>query len=260
MNQTVREIVMHPIASFAFATAVALSGSALAKDWTTVRIGTEGAYPPFNYVDSNDELQGFDVEIARALCAEMAVECTYVAQDWDGIIPALLAGKYDAIVASMSITDERKEVIDFTDRYYTNSLNFVAATDSGITDVSPEGLAGKTLGAQSSTVSASFLEEDYADADIRLYPTQDEANLDLANGRLDALLADVAPLGAWLASDAGTCCAFVGEAVVNDDIIGIGIRKEDQDLKEKINTALAAILANGVYEEISNRYFSASIY
>jgi polar amino acid transport system substrate-binding protein len=236
------------------------SGLAHAKDWTTVRIGTEGAYPPFNFFDSNRELQGFDIEIAKALCAEMQVECSFVAQDWEGIIPALTAGKYDAIVASMSITEERMQVIDFTDKYYTNSLNFVAATNSGMTAVSPADLAGKVLGAQSSTVSAAFLEENYGTSDIRLYPTQDDANLDLANGRLAAVLGDVAPLGAWLASADGACCAFVGEAVVSDDVIGIGIRKEDQDLKAMFNEALAAILANGVYDEISTRYFSSSIY
>ncbi len=239
---------------------LAATGLAAAKDWSTVRIGTEGAYPPFNYFDSNSELQGFDVDIAKALCAEMKVECTFVAQDWDGIIPALTAGKYDAIIASMSITDERKQVIDFTDKYYTNSLNFVAPTDSGITDVSPEGMAGKTLGAQSSTISASFLEENYTDDDIRLYPTQDDANLDLANGRLDAVLADVGPLGVWLNTDDGSCCIFVGKPVVSDDVIGIGVRKEDQDLKEMLNKAIAAVVANGVYDQISERYFSASIY
>lgn len=239
---------------------LAATSFAAAKDWSTVRIGTEGAYPPFNFIDSNNELQGFDIEIAKALCTEMKVECTFVAQDWDGIIPALTAGKYDAIIASMSITDERKQVIDFTDKYYTNSLNFMAATDSGIADVSAGGLAGETLGAQSSTISAQYLEENYGDSDIRLYPTQDDANLDLANGRLDAVLGDVGPLGTWLATDDGACCAFVGEAVVNDDVIGIGVRKEDADLKEMFNAALAAILDNGAYEEISQRYFSASIY
>ncbi|MEX0852831.1 MAG: ABC transporter substrate-binding protein [Bauldia sp.] len=244
----------------AVAALAAAAGIAQAKDWTTVRIGTEGAYPPFNFFDSNKELQGFDIEIAKALCAEMKVECTLVAQDWDGIIPALTAGKYDAIIASMSITDERKQVIDFTDKYYTNSLNFVAAKGSGVTDVSPAGLAGKVLGAQSSTVSAAFLEENYGDADVRLYPTQDDANLDLANGRLDAVLVDVGPAGVWLKSADGSCCAFVGAAVVSDDVIGIGVRKEDQDLKEMFNQALAAILASGVYEEISTHYFSASIY
>jgi polar amino acid transport system substrate-binding protein len=253
---------MHYITRIATAAAMLLAATSIAsaKDWTTVRIGTEGAYPPFNYVDSDGQLQGFDVDIAKALCAEMKVECTFVAQDWDGIIPALLAGKYDAIIASMSITEERMEVIDFTDKYYTNTLNFAAPKDTDITDVSPESLAGKSLGAQSSTVSATFLEENYGDADIRLYPTQDEAHLDLASGRVDAVLADVGPLGAWIETDSGGCCAFVGDAVIEDDIIGIGVRKDDGDLKEMFNTALAAILANGVYEEISDRHFSKSIY
>jgi len=233
---------------------------AASKDWTTVRIGTEGAYPPFNYIDSNNELQGFDIDIAKALCDKMEVKCTFIAQDWDGIIPALLAKKYDAIVASMSITDERKKVIDFTDKYYTNALTFVAPKDAGIADVSPDGLAGKTLGAQSSTISASYLEEHYKDSDIKLYPTQDDAYLDLASGRLDDVLADVGPSDLWLATVEGACCAFVGEAVVKNDQIGIGVRKEDQDLKEAFNKALAAILADGTYDKISQKYFPFSIY
>jgi len=243
-----------------FAMLVAGAGAASAKDWKTVRIGTEGAYPPFNFFDSDKQLQGFDIDIAKALCAEMKVECTFVAQDWDGIIPALTAGKYDAIIASMSITDERMQVIDFTDKYYTNSLTFVAPKDTDITDVTPAGMKDKTLGAQSSTVSATFLEENYGDADIRLYPTQDDAYLDLASGRLDAVLADVGPSDLWLNSGDGDCCAFVGEAVLKDDVIGIGVRKEDTDLKEMINKALAAIVANGTYEEINKKYFPFSIY
>lgn len=235
-------------------------GGAAAKDWTTIRVGIEAAYPPFNGLNANKELVGFDVDIANALCAEMKVECTFVAQDWDGIIPALLAGKYDAIISSMSITDERKAVVDFTDRYYTNSLTFVGPKDTGITDVTPAGLAGKSLGAQSSTVSASYLEEHYKDSDIKLYPTQDDAYLDLAAGRLDAVLADVGPTNLWLASEGGGCCAFIGEAVVKDDQIGIAVRKEDADLKEKINKAIAAIVANGTYKTINEKYFPFSIY
>ncbi len=181
----------------------AVTGMAAAKDWTKVRIGIEAAYPPFNGLNANNEIVGFDYDIGNALCAKMNVECTFVAQDWDGIIPALLAGKYDAIVSSMSITDERKEVVDFTDKYYTNSLTFVAPKDSGITDVSPAGLAGKLLGAQGSTVSAQYLEDTYGDADIKLYPTQDDAYLDLAAGRIDAVLADVGPSNLWLAGEDG---------------------------------------------------------
>ncbi len=241
-------------------TLAAATGFAVAKDWTTVRIGIEAAYPPFNGYNANHELVGFDYDIGLALCAKMKVECTFVAQDWDGMIPALLAGKFDAIVSSMSITDERKEVVDFTDKYYTNALTFVAPKDSGITDVTPAALAGKVIGAESSTVSAQFLEENYGDAEIKLYPTQDDVYLDLAAGRIDAVLADVGPSNLWLAGEDGQCCAFAGEAVVKDDLVGIAIRKEDSDLKEMFNKAIAGIIADGTYDTINEKYFPFSIY
>lgn len=241
--------------------ALALSaGAAAAKDWKTVRIGTEGAYPPFNYVDTNNQLEGFDIDIAKALCAEMKVKCVLVAQDWDGIIPALLANKYDAIVASMSITDERKKTVDFTDKYYTNALTFVVPKSALPSGTSPKDMAGKTLGAQSSTVSANFLEDNYKDSSIKLYATQDEAYLDLANGRLDGVLADTGPSLLWLKSDGGSCCQFFGEAVVKDDAIGIAVRKGDGDLREMLNKAIAAIRSNGAYKKINAKYFPFSIY
>jgi polar amino acid transport system substrate-binding protein len=261
-NETDRGTVMHFASRIATAAAILIVATSIgaAKDWTKMRVGIEAAYPPFNGYNSNKELIGFDVDIANALCESMQVECTFVAQDWDGMIPALLAGKYDAIISSMSITDERMQVVDFTDKYYTNALTFVADKAIDVTDVSPAGMAGKTLGAQSSTVSASYLEENYGDSDIRLYPTQDDAYLDLATGRLDAVLADVGPTNLWLASESGGCCAFLGEAVVKDDLIGIAIRKEDTDLKEKINAALAEIVANGTHAQINENYFPFSIY
>lgn len=238
----------------------ATAGLATAKEWKTVRIGIEAAYPPFNGYNAAGELVGFDYDIGLALCAEMEVECTFVAQDWDGMIPALLAGKYDAIVSSMSITDERKQVVDFTDHYYTNALTFVAPKDTDIIDVSPAGMAGKTIGAQGSTVSAAFLEENYGDSDVKLYPTQDDAYLDLAAGRVDAVLADVGPSNLWLGGGDGACCDFVGEAVVKDDLVGIAIRKDDAELKEMFNKAIAAIVANGTYADINAEYFPFSIY
>lgn len=241
--------------------ALALSaGAAAAREWKTVRIGTEGAYPPFNYIDTNNELQGFDIDIAKALCAKMKVECVFVAQDWEGIIPALLANKYDAIVASMSITDERKQTVDFTDKYYTNALTFVVPKVAAPGGVAPKDMAAKTLGAQSATVSANFLEDNYKDSSIKLYATQDEAYLDLASGRLDAVLADTGPSLLWLQSEAGRCCRFFGEAVVKDDAIGIAVRKEDGDLKEMLNKAIADIRADGTYEKINAKYFPFSIY
>lgn len=247
------------------ATTLAFVGSASAKDWSTVRIGTEGAYPPFNFYDTNKELQGFDVDIAKALCDQMKVTCEFVAQDWDGIIPALLAKKYDAIIASMSITEERKKVVDFTDKYYGSSANFVTRKDGGITDTSPEALKGKTLGAQSATIHANYLEGEHPDAEIKLYATQDEANLDLASGRLDAIVADSFVLYDWLEStEDGKCCQFVGEKLTDVEYFGIGAgiatRQEDKDLTAMFNKAIAEIIANGTYAKINDKYFPFSIY
>ncbi len=247
--------------------AVMMTGTALANDWSKIRVGTEGAYKPFNYMDSNGELQGFDVEIAKALCEEMKAECTFVAQDWDGIIPALLAKKYDVIIASMSITEERKKQVGFTNKYYNTPARFVAKKDSGITDTSPAAMKGKVLGAQSSTTHSSFLEDNYKDSDVKLYATQDEANADLAAGRLDAVLADSVVILDWLNGEEGSCCQHVGDNYTDAKWFGEGagmaVRQEDEALKEKLNAALAAILENSYSEPVhfaifkTTRIFSA---
>ncbi len=250
--------------ALAAAFVMAVAGGAQAKEWKTVRIGTEGAYPPFNYFDSNKELQGFDIEISKALCERMQVECTFVAQDWDGIIPALLAKKYDAIIASMSITEERKKKVDFTDKYYQTPAGFVMAKGAGHSDFTPAGLAGKTIGAQSATTHASYLEDVYTDSTIRLYGTQDEANLDLANGRLDAVLADSVVLGEWLKTEDAGCCdmahTFSGPVKYFGEGAGIAIRQGEDELKAMFNNALAEILADGTYAKINDKYFSFSVY
>jgi len=240
------------------AAALSLGAGAAHAEMKKVRIGTEGAYPPFNSVDSSGQLVGFDIDIAKALCAKMKVECTFVAQDWDGIIPALQAKKYDAIVASMSITDERKKAVAFTDPYYLTPGNFIAPKDTKITDISPAAMKGKTIGAQSSTTGGTYLEDKYKGADIKLYPTQDEANADLAAGRLDAVLADKFVLYEWLEkSEPGKCCKFVGADLtdVNPDGTGIAVRKEDNELREAFNKAIKEIVADGTYKTINAKYF-----
>ena len=145
----------------ALAAAVTLAltmGVAGAGEMKKVRIGTEGAYPPFNFVDSSGTLQGFDVDISKALCEKMKVECEFVAQDWDGIIPALMAKKYDAIIASMSITEERMKKVDFTEKYYNSKAQFIMKKGAGHSDISVAGMKGKVIGAQSSTTHSSYLE------------------------------------------------------------------------------------------------------
>ena len=242
--------------ALAASTVLAFAASAHAQD-ATLKIGTEGAYPPFNNLAADGKVEGFDIDIAQALCDEMKVKCEFVTQDWDGIIPALQAGKFDAIVASMSITPEREKQVSFTNPYYTNSLSFVAPKDS---DFSADKTDGKTIGVQQGTIAADFAEKTYPGAEVKAYPTQVEAYTDLANGRLDAVLADFGVQYGFIKSAEGACCATKGEAVSSDDKIGIAVRKGDDALIKKFNDALAAIRANGKYKEINAKYFDFDVY
>lgn len=232
---------------------ILFSGIALADK---IKIGTEGAYPPFNMVDKSGKVTGFDVEIAKALCKKMGADCKIVTQDWDGIIPGLMARKYDAIVASMSITDERKKAVSFTDHYYSNSLRFIAKKGAG---VNPSNLKGKTLGAQRATVAASHAGK-ISGVKVNLYDTQENAYLDLASGRVDVLVTDMLPGYDWLQSDQGKGFEFVGENIDINDKIGIAVRKNDSKLQARLNKALKEILADGTYKKINARYFPFSIY
>lgn len=240
--------------------AAAMSLSAgLAQAGDKIRIATEGAYAPFNMVDASGQLQGFDVDIAKALCTEMKADCDIVAQDWDGIIPGLRAKKYDAIIASMSITKERQRVVDFTDAYYSNVLAFVAAKGKSL-ETTKDGLKGLVVGAQRATIAGQHLEDQLGDVvTVKLYDTQDNAYLDLEAGRLDALLSDKFPAYDWLSTDAGQKFEFKGSDIDINDKIGIAVRKNDP-LTNKFNRALKAIVDNGKYAEINARYFPFSIY
>ena len=228
-------------------------------------MGTEGAYAPFNYIDQNGELQGFDIEIGNALCAAMKVECEWVTNDWDGIIPALMAKKYDTIVASMSITEDRLKKIDFSDKYYTTPAKFVRKKGSGI-EITRERLSGKTVGVQSATIHEDFLLGEYGDiVEIKTYGTQDDANLDFAAGRVDLLLADsVALLEGLLQTDAGKDAEFVGPDFADPKYFGlgagIGIRKGETELRDMLNAAIAQIRADGTYERINAKYFDFDVY
>jgi polar amino acid transport system substrate-binding protein len=251
------------LAVVALSLAAALA-PAMAKDWKTIRIGTEGAYPPFNNLNSKGELEGFEIDYAKALCAKMKVECTFVAQDWDGIIPALLSNKFDVIIASMSITDERKKKVDFTDPYYDTPAAFIAPKSTTSTDISPAALKGKLIGAQGSTTHSNFLEKTYKDSQIKLYQTQDEANLDLLNGRLDYVEADKVVLSDFLKGKGKDCCHFVSDVVKDRSLfgngVGMAVRKEDTDLKAMLNKAIADAQADGTFKKIQDQYFDFNIF
>ena len=245
--------------------ALALSFQALAQDKKKVRIGVEGAYPPFSYVDPDGNLQGFDIEIAHALCEAMNAECTLVQQDWDGIIPALLARKYDAIIASMSITEERKQKVDFSNKYYNTPAKFVRKKGSDI-EITKEDLAGKTVGVQRATIHDNYLTDNYGDTvEIKRYGTQDEAYLDMASGRVDLLLADAVALDSgFLKTEAGKDFEFVGPDLADPKWFGEGsgvaIRKGDDELREAFNNAIDAIRKSGKYREIQDKYFEFDVY
>ncbi len=236
--------------------ALVFSAPALAEE---LRIGTEGAYPPFNMIDSSGEVTGFDIDIAKALCERMDAECSVVISDWDGIIPALNTRRFDFLVASMSITEEREQAVDFTLPYYTNKLQFVAPKKSEF-GVDQASLDGKTIGAQRATIAGQWLEENMGDVvDIRLYDTQENAYLDMNAGRIDGVLADAFVQYEWLQSEAGASFEFKGDPVFSNDKIGIAVRKGDP-LRERLNKALEEIVADGTYAKINAKYFPFSIY
>ena len=241
----------------AAAATLAIGSQAVAAE--KLKLGTEGAYPPFNLIDASGQVVGFDIEIGQALCAKMKVECEVVTSDWDGIIPALNARKFDFLIASMSITEERKRAVDFTEPYYTNKLQFVAPKSVDF-KTDQNSLKGKVIGAQRAAIAGTWLEDNLAKVvDVKLYDTQENAYLDLASGRLDGILADTFVQWEWLKSDAGKDFEFKGDPVFDNDKIGIAVRKGDP-LRERLNTALKEIVADGTYEKINAKYFPFSIY
>ena len=239
------------------------AGSAMAEGEKLV-IGTEGAYPPFNNLESDGTLTGFDVDIAKALCEEMKAECTFVTQDWDGIIPALIAKKFDAIIASMSITEERKQQVDFSKKYYNTPPAIAVPKDSELTEATEAALAGKIIGAQASTTHSNYAEAHRKESEIKRYPTADEYKLDVANGRVDAVVDDVVVLSEWLKTEDGACCKLLGtlpiDPVINGEGAGIAVRKGETELADKFTAAIAAIRESGKYQEINAKYFAFDVY
>ena len=239
----------------AAAVTLAFSAGAMAE---TLKMGIEAAYPPFNNKDASGNVVGFDKEIGDALCAKMKVECTVVTSDWDGIIPALNAKKFDFLISSMSITDERKQAVDFTDPYYSNKLQFIAPKDKDF-KTDKASLQGKVIGAQRATLAGTWMEDNMEGVEVKLYDTQENAYLDLTSGRLDGILADKYVNYEWLKSDAGRSYEFQGDPVEESDKIGIAVRKGDP-VREKLNAALKEIVADGTYKKINDKYFPFSIY
>ena len=266
--------------------ALAMLSSISLANAKSIRIGTEGAYPPWNNLNSAGELEGAEIDFGNEACKRMSVECEWVTQDWDGIIPALLNGKYDIIIAGMSITEERKQKVNFTTGYMTDGARFAVLKDSGLADLSIAGMAkvnlnnaggkeqaaigqliaamnGKTVCVQSSTIHQNFLEKHMAGAvEVRLYQAVDDHNLDLAAGRCDAILADVGSIIDFMESDGGVNIAFTGPTFsggVFGDGVGGAVRKEDTDILEMWNSAIAEMSADGTTAAITKQWFGRDI-
>jgi len=211
--------------------------------------------------------KGFDVDIGNALCSKLNAKCAWVVQDWDGMIPALMSGKFDAIMSSMTNTADRREKISFTDKYYTVASRMVAKADAGLDPTIPGSLKGKKVGVQRSNPHETYAKAVLAPAGAKVisYPTTDEMLSDLRNGRLDAVLADGPVLSVGFLSQAdGKGFAFTGKPVLDSkyfgDGIAIGVRKNDARLAERLNSALNAIRTDGEYDRIARRYFNFDIY
>lgn len=227
-------------------------------------IASEGARPPYNYFDNN-ELAGFEIDLGRELCARMKVSCKFVAQDWDGLIPGLLAGRYDAIMAAMEITDEAREKIAFTKPYIRMPSAFISSKENPIKGTTPAELAGKKIGVQSGGAHETYLEDVYKQSQIHPYATLEEAILDLGEGRLDAVIGDKDALHDFLKTRReGQCCMLSGDVPRDPayfgDGIGIGLRPEDKTLKAMFETALDSMVADGSFSKIRAKYFDFEIY
>ena len=219
----------------------------------TVRIGTEGAYAPWNFIDDSGNLAGFEIDLGNTLCKQAGLKCEFVANEWDSMIPNLIAGNYDLIMAGMSITEERSQTIDFSSDYYPpDPSKYVAASGAGLDFAN---MSGKRIGAQGATVQAAYLEQNFAaNNDIVLYETPDQSVADLMAGNIDALLAD----GEFLkpiVDGSGGAIEFTGPSPQIGGGVGIGMRKNEPDLSAAMAGALEAAKADGTVDKLIMQYF-----
>jgi len=236
----------------AAATLAALSTSGYAQE--TVRIATEGAYAPWNFLDDAGKPAGYEIDLAAAICEKAVLTCEVVTNDWDSIIPNLLAGNYDVIMAGMSVTDERKETVDFADEYKpADPSRFVAAPGAGIDFAA---LTGKRIGVQGGTIQEAYANSELGTGNtVVAFGTADQAMADLAGGNLDIILAD----GAYLEPIVATGqVEFVGEPVVIGGGVAPALRKDETELKTTINTALEALKADGTVDTLIAKWFDGA--
>ncbi|WP_413993180.1 transporter substrate-binding domain-containing protein [Labrys okinawensis] len=243
------------------ATAIFISAAFASAQANPIKVSVAAEpYPPFASLDASGKWVGFEVDLANLVCKAAKLDCEIVATAWDGIIPALTSKKIDVIWASMTITPERSQQVAFTIPYYNTPAEFIGSKDDKF-DFTAEGLKGKTIGVQTSTIHAQYVQKAYPDADIKTYGTQDAANADLAAGRLDLVLADAAALDDFLNGKDGTCCdvkTFPKDPIFEGGVGG-GLRKEDTDLKAKFDEGIKAVYASGDFATLEKKYFKYEV-
>jgi lysine/arginine/ornithine transport system substrate-binding protein len=244
----------------------AIATGAYAKDWSTIRFGVDASYPPFESKGADGKLTGFDIDLGNQICARLKAKCVWVENDFDGMIPALKAKKFDGVLSSMSMTPQRAEQVAFSDKLFNTPTRLIAKKGSTLLPT-PESLAGKTIGVEQGTIQETYAKTYWEPKGARIVPyqNQDQVYTDLLSGRLDGALQDAvqADIG-FLNTPRGAGFQFAGKDIVDAKILGngagIGMRKDDVDLKEKIDKAIADIIKDGTYKAIEKKYFVFDVY
>jgi len=248
------------ISSLAVIAAMALGTAAAAQE--TLRFGVDPTFAPFEYKNPDGSLTGFNIEVGEAICAQLGRECEWVESSWDGIIPGLMAGNFDAILSSMSITPTRDEILDFTTPFQGSGSRFVVPVGTQIDDAHG-GMKGMRIGVQRGTVDHDYLRAYYPDADIRAYPGQDEVWLDMTAGRLDAVLVGGTAANQFFATEGGKGFEQTGDLHNEPEIYGVGagiaVPPDSEELLADLNGALAAVIENGEMKRINDEYFDYDI-
>jgi ABC-type amino acid transport substrate-binding protein len=224
-----------------------------------ITVATEGAYPPFNYLDRKGLPAGFEMELAQEICERMKAECEFVADKWDNLVPGLLDKKYDIVMSSLEVNSERRRRLGLSRRYNRSPGAFIAAKGQPF-DGPPTLLRNKRLGVQKDSTHADWLDKSFRrSAQIKRYPTVNDALAALAKDEVDAVFGDKVQLWLWSKKPEGACCEVMGQDIKDTQTLGVGvsagIRREDIKLREAFNKALSEILGDGTYKQINAKYF-----
>jgi lysine/arginine/ornithine transport system substrate-binding protein len=244
----------------------AIATGAYAKDWSTIRFGVDASYPPFESKGADGKLAGFDIDLGNQICARLKAKCVWVENDFDGMIPALKAKKFDGVLSSMSMTPQRAEQISFSSKLFNTPTRLIAKKGSPLVPT-PESLTGKAIGVEQGTIQETYAKTYWEPkgAKVVSYQNQDQVYTDLLSGRLDGALQDAvqADIG-FLNTPRGAGFQFAGKDIIDAKILGngagIGLRKDDADLKAKIDNAIADMIKDGTYKTIEKKYFNFDVY